>query len=269
MEIKEYVKLRKEAIKDEIAKMTIVPKLIIIQINNDEASNAYVKGKMKDLGYIGANFEHINLPIETTQEQLFRIIDQYNNDNTCDGILVQMPLPKGIDEELVKERITPLKDVDGFHPMSSYVPCTPKGIIDYLIAEGVEFKGKNAVVIGRSNIVGKPAAKLLLSLNCNVTVLHSKTSNEDMRFYLEHADIVIVAVGKKYFIDKSYKLKDSAVIVDVGINRVDGVLYGDCEPNLNVRLQTPVPGGVGLLTRLTMLENLLLCYRERRNKDGI
>ena len=187
----------------------------------------------------------------------------YNYNDDVDGILVQMPLPKHIDEAKVKETINPVKDVDGFHPLSKCIPCTPKGIIDYLKNENVEFTGKNAVVIGRSNIVGKPVAHLLLGLNCNVTVLHSRTSKEDMNFYLAHADIVVVAVGKKYFLSDQ-PLKDTAVVVDVGINRVDGKLYGDCAPNLKVRLQTPVPGGIGLLTRVSMLENLLICYNNRR-----
>ena len=263
MEIKEYVKERKAYLTDLINHLPVPPKLVIIQVNEDEASMAYIRGKIKDLSAINASYEHIKLPLDISEEALLSVIEQYNHDETVDGILVQMPLPKGIDEEKVKEAVTPLKDVDGFHPLSSYIPCTPKGIIDYLENEKIEFSGKNAVVIGRSNIVGKPMAKLLLNKNCNVTVLHSKTTKEDMAFYLKHADIVVVAVGRKYFIDEQ-ELKKSAVIVDVGINRVDGILYGDCRPNLDVKLQTPVPGGVGLLTRLSMLENLILCYKTRR-----
>ena len=263
MEIKEYVKSRKEYLTNTINKLTSKPHLLIIQVNNDEASNAYVKGKKKDLDLIGAKYTHLSLPLDTKEEELLKLIEENNLNNEIDGILVQMPLPRHINEAKVKEAVAPIKDVDGFHPLSKCIPCTPKGIIDYLKNEQIEFTGKNAVVIGRSNIVGKPVAKLLLDLNCNVTILHSRTTKTDMDFYLAHADIVVVAVGKKYFLSEQ-PLKDSAVIVDVGINRVDGKLYGDCAPNLNVRLQTPVPGGIGLLTRLAMLENLLVCYNNRR-----
>lgn len=263
MEIKEFVKLKKQALTDTINNLVEKPHLLIIQVNNDEASNAYVKGKKKDLDLIGARCSHLELPLTISEQELLNVIKMNNYNDDVDGILVQMPLPKHINETKVKETISPIKDVDGFHPLSKCIPCTPKGIIDYLKAENVEFNGKNAVVIGRSNIVGKPVAHLLLGLNCNVTILHSRTSKEDMNFYLAHADIVVVAVGKKHFLNDQ-PLKDSAVIVDVGINRVDGKLYGDCAPNLNVKLQTPVPGGIGLLTRVAMLENLLVCYNNRR-----
>ena len=224
-----------------------------------------MKGKIKDLTLINARFTHILLDVDTKMDELIDLINKFNKDDDVDGILVQMPLPKHINEQIIKETILPEKDVDGFHPMSTMVPCTPKGIIDYLKDLKIEFTSKNAVVIGRSNIVGKPVAKLLLGLNCNVTILHSKTKEEDMNRYLENADIVVVAVGKKEFI-KEQKLKPTCILVDVGINRVDGKLYGDCAQNLNVALQTPVPGGVGLLTRVSMLENLLLCYELRRGK---
>lgn len=263
MEIKEYVKIRKNEIKSLLDSFSTTPKLIIIQLNEDEASNAYVKGKIKDLTFVGARFEHILLPTPTKEDELLAIIDKYNKDSDVDAILVQMPLPPHINEDKIKEAIIPNKDIDGFHPMSKLNPCTPQGIINYLKKEEIEFTGKNAVVIGRSNIVGKPLAKMLLSLNCNVTILHSKTKEEDMAFYLKHADIVCVAVGKKYFIETQV-LKEDTVVVDVGINRIDGVLYGDCAPNLKVKLQTPVPGGVGLLTRLTLLDNLLICYELNR-----
>lgn len=264
MEIKEYVAMRKNWMKNEISTFNEIPHLVIIQVNQDEASNAYVKGKIKDLTFIGAKYTHELLPLDISEEALIEKINMYNNDNTVDAILVQMPLPKHISEETIKNTISPLKDVDGFHALSKYIACTPKGIIDYLKNENVDFTGKNACVIGRSNIVGKPVAKLLLNLNCNVTVLHSKTTKEDMAFYLKHADIVVVAVGRKYFINEQ-ELKPSAILVDVGINRFEGKLYGDCAPGLNVALQTPVPGGVGLLTRVALLENLFLCYNNRRS----
>ncbi len=263
MEIKEYVKFRKEYLKQEINKCDKIPHLVIIQVNNDEASNAYVRGKIKDLTEIEARYTHDLLPIDTSEAALVDLIDKYNQDDDVDGILVQMPLPKHISEQLIKEVIIPSKDVDGFHPMSKLIPCTPKGIIDYLKHEQVDFRGKNAVVIGRSNIVGRPVAKLLLDLDANVTILHSKTSKLDLENYLKNADIVVCAVGKKWFISEQ-ELKPTAIVVDVGINRVDKKLYGDCAPGLNVTMQTPVPGGVGLLTRISMLENLLECYKLRK-----
>ena len=257
MTIKEYVAYRKEEIKAIIASKEVKPSLTIVQVNDDPASNAYVKGKLKDGTELGANVNLIKLPT-TTEPELLDLIDKLNNDSSVDGFIVQMPLPNGIDEEKVKLAVSPSKDVDGFHPLSSLYPCTPLGILNYLKHEGIDFKGKNAVVIGRSNIVGKPMAKILLAQNCNVTVLHSKTTPEDMRFYVKHADIIVIAIGRAGFLDKSFEYKDSAVVVDVGITRTDEGLKGDAEKDLAVRIQTPVPGGVGLLTRLALFENLLL-----------
>lgn len=262
MEIKEYVAKRKAYLTDLIESLPSKPKLVIIQVNEDEGSKAYIRGKIKDLTEIKADFIHVKLPLDISEEDLIKEIVKYNFDDTVDGILVQMPLPRQINEDNIKMAVTPLKDVDGFHPVSSYSPCTPKGIIDYLESLNYDFKDKNALVIGRSNIVGKPVAKLLLDRNCNVTIVHSKTSKENLDIYLKNADLIVVAVGKKYIIENQ-ELKPTAYVVDVGINRVDGKLYGDCAPNLPVALQTPVPGGVGLLTRLSMLENLILCYRRR------
>ena len=256
MTIKEYVAKRKEEIKAEVASMSRKPKLVIVQLNEDEASKAYIKGKLKDAAELGVE-ELIKLPIETSQEELLLKIDELNKDNSIDGFIVQMPLPRQIDEEKVKEAVSPSKDVDGFHPLSTLNPCTPQGIINYLKSENIEFCGKNAVVLGRSNIVGKPMAKLLLKENCNVTVLHSKTSEEDKNFYISHADIIVVAIGRQFFLDQRFNYKPSAVVVDVGINRDETGLHGDAVPNLPVRLQTPVPGGVGLITRLALYENLL------------
>jgi len=260
MIIKDYVIKRKQELKDIVSKLSIKPTLIIIQVNDDPASDAYVRGKLKDGAEVGMNVKLDKQSPSISEEELIKLINKYNNDNSVHGLIVQMPLPKHINEEHIKLAVNPIKDVDGFHPLSRFAPCTPKGIIDYLKEEGVNMTGANACVIGRSNIVGKPMQKLLLKENCNVTQMHSKTTKEDMHFYLEHADIIVVAVGRKYFLDHSYKLKKSAVVVDVGINRDNEGLKGDAEPNLDVKLQTPVPGGVGLLTRLTLLVNLLEAY---------
>ncbi len=261
MTIKEFVKSRKEELKVEFANYKNAPKFVIVQMNEDPASEAYIRGKLKDGAELGVNVELRKFPMDFSMEQLLKEIDSLNNDKDVAGFIVQMPLPKQIDEETVKLAISPKKDVDGFHPLSKLNPCTPQGIMNYLDHEGIELLGKNAVVIGRSNIVGKPMAKLLLSRSTNVTVLHSKTKFEDMHRYIENADIVVVAVGKKYLIDNKFIFKKDAVVVDVGINRDDEGLKGDCLPNLPVKLQTPVPGGVGLITRLALYENLLKIYK--------
>jgi len=263
MTIKEYIKARKEEIKSEVSKMAKKPTLVIIQLNEDEASKAYVKGKLKDAAELGIDAKLMKFPVEMSEKALLKEIDKLNKNKKVDGFIVQMPLPKQIDEEKVKVAVAPEKDVDGFHPMSELNPCTPQGIMNYLKHEGTAFLGKNAVVIGRSNIVGKPMAKMLLKESCNVTVLHSKTSKEDMARYLKNADIVVVAVGRKHLITKEFEFKKSAILVDVGINRDEEGLHGDIEPGLPVALQTPVPGGVGLLTRLALLENLLKIHGRR------
>ena len=257
MTIKEYVKYKKAEIRDLVLNMARKPKLVIVQINEDEASYAYIRGKLKDAADLGVNAELIKLPLDTTESELLKKIDELNHDSSVDGFIVQMPLPKHINEETVKLAISPEKDVDGFHPLSKLDPCTPRGIMNYLNFEKVEIQGKNAVVIGRSNIVGKPMAKLLLKANANVTVLHSKTSFEDMHRYIANADIIVIAIGKANFLDNKFDYKPDAIIVDVGINRLEDGLHGDAVNGLPVKLQTPVPGGVGLLTRLALYENLL------------
>ena len=257
MIVKEYVKQRKEEIKELVAKMERKPSIAIVQVNEDAGSNAYVKGKLKDAAELGVSADLIKLPLDISQEELLKVIDELNNDTIHDGFIVQMPLPKQIDEDTIKLAVSPKKDVDGFHPLSSLSPCTPKGIMNYLHFEGIQILCKNAVVIGRSNIVGKPMAKLLLKESANVTVLHSKTTLEDMSRYIANADIIVVAIGKKHFLDNRFQYKETAAVIDVGISRDEDGLHGDALPNLPVKLQTPVPGGVGLLTRLALYENLL------------
>ena len=257
MTIKEYVAQRKEEIRNLVNGLDVKPAIAIVQVNEDAGSCAYVRGKLKDAAELGINADLIKLPLETSQEELLKVINELNSDKVHDGFIVQMPLPKQINEDIVKLAVSPKKDVDGFHPLSSLNPCTPKGIINYLHFEQIPLQGKNAVIIGRSNIVGKPMAKLLLKENMNVTVLHSKTSQEDMAFYIAHADVIVIAIGKAGFLDNRFVYKKDAVIIDVGISRTEDGLKGDALPDLPVRLQTPVPGGVGLLTRLALYENLL------------
>ncbi|MCD8209684.1 MAG: bifunctional 5,10-methylenetetrahydrofolate dehydrogenase/5,10-methenyltetrahydrofolate cyclohydrolase [Coprobacillus sp.] len=260
MEIVDYVKEEKERIKEQVATLPSAPYFVIIQVNDDEGSNIYVSGKIKDASELGIRVRHIKLEEDTSEETLLELIDDLNNSADVHGIIVQLPVPKHIDPTHVKAAIAPNKDIDGFNPFSHFEACTPRGIIDYLKEENIQIEGQNCVVIGRSEIVGKPMAKLFLKLNGNVTILHSKTKREDMERYVENADILVVATGRKGLIDHTFKFKESAVVVDVGISRVDGKLYGDCEPGLPVRLQTPVPRGVGLLTRLALMENVLEAY---------
>ncbi len=258
MEIREFVKERKLSLARQIAGMKRPPHLMIILANDDPASASYDRGKMKDGAEIGADVEMTKFPPDVSEETLLGTIERFNQDESIDGIIVQLPLPKHISEEKVKLAVSPSKDVDGFHPLSTFSPCTPLGIIRYLEEEKFPFRGKNAVVLGRSNIVGKPMAKLLTAKDCNVTMLHSKTSEEDKAFYLGHADLIVVAIGKLGYLDHRFAFKKDAFIVDVGINRgEDGKLHGDVVPGLPVALQTPVPGGVGLLTRLALMENLV------------
>lgn len=267
MTVKEYVKERKLSLKDDFSKLKKPVKFVIVQMNNDEASNIYIKGKLKDANELGVNAVLHHLDSNLSMEYLSNEIEKLNEDKTVTGFIVQMPLPKQIDEEKVKQLVNYKKDVDGFNPLSSLNPCTPQGIMNYLDHEHVQILGKNAVVIGRSNIVGKPMAKMLLARSANVTVLHSKTKFEDMHRYIKYADIIVVAVGKKHLLDNRFEYKKDAVVIDVGINRDSEGLHGDAINNLPVALQTPVPGGVGLLTRLALYENLYKIAKE--NEDGI
>ena len=258
MDIREYVHFSKEAIKKEIASFSRVPCLSIITVGDDPASEAYVRGKKKDASEVGINALHSVFPSDVSEEEVLSLIRKQNEDPSIDGIIVQLPLPRHISEQKINETVSPLKDVDGFTPTSRYKPCTPKGIVDYLAFSDFPFSSSNAVVIGRSQIVGKPMAKMLLEKNMNVTVLHSKTKEEDKAFYIAHADLIVVATGRRGILDSHYRYKPSAYVMDVGINRDEtNHLHGDCEKGLPVAYQSPVPGGVGLLTRLALLTNLL------------
>ena len=254
--IKEYVANKKLALKEKLKDNNL--KAVIVQVGNVEASNRYVRNKIKDLEEVGITAELLKFPEDISEEALLTQIYQLNMDDSVTGYLVQLPLPKHINEEVINLNIWPVKDIDGFHPESKTLAATPLGVYTYLKDMNYDFSGKNAVIIGRSHIVGRPMHKLLLDANMNVTILHTKTSEEDKRFYLEHADLIVVAAGKAGVVNKSYKLKESAVIMDVGINfNEEGKLIGDCEKDLPVAFQSPVPGGCGLLTRLAVIENLI------------
>lgn len=255
--IKEYVAEKKERLKNELLSKSTL-KMVIVQVGHVPASDRYVRNKAKDAAEVGINCEIDNLPEDISEPELLKLLDGLNNDETVTGYLVQLPLPKYISEEKVKLAIAPEKDIDGFHPLSKTVPATPLGIYNYLKDMKYEFQGKNAVVIGRSNIVGKPMAQLLLKESMNVTVLHSKTKEIDKIFYLKHADLIVVATGHRNTLTKDYALNPEAIVFDVGINvKEDGKLCGDCEPDLPVAFQSPVPGGCGLLTRMSVIDNLI------------
>jgi methylenetetrahydrofolate dehydrogenase (NADP+)/methenyltetrahydrofolate cyclohydrolase len=254
--IKEYVEKKKVELR--LLTWDTALKAVIVQVGDVEASNRYVRNKIKDLNECGIETDLIKFSEDITEAQLLHTLADLNGDPTVTGYLVQLPLPKHISEEKVNLAIDPKKDIDGFHPLSKTVAATPLGVYTYLKDMKYDFSGKNAVIIGRSNIVGKPMHKLLLDANMNVVMLHTKTTEEDKRFYLANVDLIVVAAGRRNILDSSYHLKESAVVMDVGINFTDeGKLVGDCEPGLDVAFQSPVPGGCGLLTRLAVIENLI------------
>ena len=248
-----------------------VPHLVVILVGDDPASVSYVTGKAKASQVVGIENTTIRRPSDISEEELLGLIRELNADDTVDGILVQLPLPEHISEARVIETISKDKDVDGFHPLNvaalwqkqpCTLPCTPKGIIKMLKAAGVEIKGKRAVVIGRSNIVGLPVAKLLLDENATVTIAHSRTA--DLPSVTREADILVVAIGRPRFVTADM-VKDGAAVIDVGVNRdpETGKLCGDVdfaaiEPKASVI--TPVPGGVGPMTICCLMENTIECF---------
>lgn len=263
--IKEYCSECKTAIREIIEQdftdFIKKPTLAVFQIGNNEASTRYIRNKKKDCEEVGINFEWYYYPEEITTNALVQEIKDMND--YVDGLIVQMPLPDHIDITAIKQAINPKKDVDGFHSNSRFRPCTPTGIIDYLIDGcGYNFEGKNVTIFGRSDIVGKPLADMLLELDATVTLCHSKTRNA--WDHINTADLIISAVGKAGFLN-CYAIH--VPVVDVGINfDENGKLVGDCF-NTENRDVTPVPGGVGLLTRVALLENTLLAAQLRRKED--
>lgn len=239
--------------------------LAVIQVGEDPASSVYVRNKKRACEYIGIRSVSYEIPETTTQEELLAIIDDCNNDPEINGILVQLPLPEHIDEDTVIKAIAPEKDVDGFHPQSvgamtigepGFLPCTPAGIIQLLKRSDIDIEGKECVIVGRSNIVGKPMALLLLRENGTVTICHSRT--KDLREVTKRADILVVAIGKPKFIDASY-IKEGAVVIDVGIHRnQENKLCGDVDYESvapHTSAITPVPGGVGPMTIAMLMNN--------------
>lgn len=266
--------IRKE-LKDEVKTLNdknITPHLTVILVGDNPASQSYVKGKKKASAEVGISSEVIELPIDTTEETLLNKIVELNNNDRVHGILVQLPLPSQINEQKVIETIDPKKDVDGFHPINigkmmqgkeTFISCTPYGIMKMLKSKNIDISGKHAVVLGRSNIVGKPVGQLLLNENATVTYCHSKTEN--LTKYTLDADILIAAIGKEHFI-KAEHVKKDAVVIDVGINRTDeGKLTGDVDFDGVQEIAsyiTPVPKGVGPMTITMLLENTVKAAKQ-------
>ena len=251
------------------------PCLMVVIVGNNPASQSYVRGKIKATEYVGFEGSLVSLPEDVTEDALIAEIERLNQNELVDGILVQLPLPKHISEDRVIASISPEKDVDGFHATNvarlwlnqpCIVPCTPKGVIVMLDRAGIEITGKNAVVVGRSNIVGKPVAKLLLDRNATVTIAHSRTKN--LKEVCRQADILVAAVGRPLMLTADY-IKPGAAVIDVGINRLeDGRLVGDVDFEGAKEIAgaiTPVPGGVGPMTITMLMRNTIECFLRRMN----
>ncbi len=277
---KKISKQIKDELKEEVQRLGESGKnacLAVVQVGNDPASTVYVNNKKKACAYIGIGSKSYELPEATTEEELVALVEDLNADETVNGILVQLPLPAHIDADRIIRTISPDKDVDGFHPVSvgrlwigekGFLSCTPAGIIQLLKRSGIAIEGKECVVIGRSNIVGKPMAALLLRENGTVTVAHSRT--KDLKEVAKRADILIVAIGKKRFITSEY-IKEGAVVIDVGMHRdASGHLCGDVdfedvEPHTSAI--TPVPGGVGPMTIAMLMDNCVETMRSQEERS--
>lgn len=269
--VKERVKGEVEALKQQ----GITTGLAVIIVGEDPASKVYVANKKKACEALGIISEEYALPADTTQEQLLALIDKLNNKKSINGILCQLPLPKHLDEQAVINAILPEKDVDAFHPQNvgkimlgdyDFVPCTPAGIMEMLAYENIDIEGKTCVVIGRSNIVGKPMGMLLLHKNGTVTICHSRTKN--LKEVCANADILVAAVGRPRFVTADM-VKEGAVVIDVGINRVDGKLVGDVDFEAvkdKCEAITPVPGGVGPMTIAMLMQNTLTAAKKQNKR---
>lgn len=263
----------KEDLRSEIGLLEVKPTLVVISVGDDPASKVYVRQKEKCAKYVGINYIHLNYE-SITEDELLEKIDQLNNDSSINGVIVQLPLPDYLNSTKIVNAISPDKDVDGLTYINAgrllnnekcLVSCTPKGIMYLLEYEKIDLTGKNAVVIGRSILVGKPMMNLLINANATVTLCHSRT--KDIEKITKKADILVVAIGKKHFVKRDM-VKKNAVVIDVGINRVDDKLYGDVDYDDvfdKVRKITPVPGGVGPMTVVMLMSNVLEAYKNQNN----
>lgn len=256
----------------------IAPGLAVVIVGDDPASRVYVNNKKKDCAEVGINSEEYTLSAETTQVELMQLINTLNNKKEMNGILVQMPLPKHLDEKAVIDAISPIKDVDAFHPVNvgkimigdyDFLPCTPAGVMELLKDAGINANGKECVVVGRSNIVGKPMSMMLLHQSGTVTICHSRT--KDLAEVTKRADILVAAVGRAELITADM-VKEDAVVIDVGMNKnAEGKLVGDVnfeEVSKKASYITPVPGGVGPMTRAMLLKNTLKAAKIQNNIDS-
>lgn len=259
---KEYTKIRKGELAQYIKDRQLNPSLVVVQLGDRPESNSYIRGKVKDCEEVGIGCRVVKLVNETGEKTLLDLIQELNAQSDVHGIVVQLPLPKHIDVKKIQEAIDPAKDVDGFNCISKFEPCTPLGVINYLKYNGYEFEGKNALVIGRSDIVGKPLARMLTDLDCTVTLAHSKTRT--ITRHMVDADITFTCINEIGHYDLSYKHKLSPYVIDIGLGAdKDGKLCGNLSRELaewhkevwNKELCISGIGGVGLLTRLSLLEN--------------
>ena len=265
-----------DELRDEVSNLSIKPKLVVIQVGNNEASNVYIKQKCNMCSYIGYKFEHINLAGNFSTDMIIDVINEINNDNSVSGILVQLPLPSEIDTNKVVNSISPLKDVDGltdlnngmlFHNKDALYSCTPYGVMELLDRYNISVSGKNVVIVGRSDLVGKPMSVMMLNKDATVTVCHSKTKN--LSEYTKSADILVVAVGRPNFIT-SDMVREGAVVIDVGISRLENGLCGDVDfESVKDKCSyiTPVPGGVGPMTVAMLGKNILKAYKIQNNMN--
>lgn len=263
----------KDELRAKVEKLVVKPKLVVISVGDNPASKVYVGQKEKCANYIGIDYEHKHFD-SISDDELVKVIEKLNKDTKVNGVIVQLPLPDGMNETRIVNTIIPEKDVDGLTYLNaglllnnetSLVSCTPKGIMELLKRENVNLVGANAVVIGRSILVGKPMMNLLINANATVTMCHSKT--KDLEKITRKADVLVVAIGKKHFVTRDM-VKRGAVVIDVGINRVDGKLYGDVnfdDVYSKVKKITPVPGGVGPMTVVMLMKNVIESY-EKQNR---
>ena len=275
---KSIKKIILDELKEEVSKLEEKPKLVVIQVGNNEASNVYIKQKAKMAEHIGYGYEHIKLEEDTTTDKILEIIDRLNKDDNVNGVMVQMPLPKQIDTDIIQNAVIPIKDVDGlsdmnagllFHNKDALYSCTPYGVMELLKRYNISLEGKNAVVVGRSNLVGKPMGMMLLNAGATVTVCHSKT--KDIEKITKKADILISCVGKAKFITKDM-VKKGSVVIDVGITRSEEGLCGDVdfiEVAPNTKYITPVPGGVGPMTVAMLGMNVMKDYKEQKGIKNV
>ena len=263
-----------DEIKEEVKTLSVRPKLVVVQVGNNEASNVYIKQKKNMCEYVGYDYEHIKLESNITESKLLDVINGLNNDDSVNGILVQLPLPAGIDSNKVVNSISPLKDVDGltdlnngmlFHGKDALYSCTPYGVMEILDRYNISVSGKNVVIVGRSDLVGKPMAMMMLNKDATVTICHSKTKN--LSEYTKNSDILVVAVGRPNFITGDM-VSDDTIVVDVGINRTEEGICGDVDFSSvkdKAKYITPVPGGVGQMTVAMLAKNVLKAYKMQRN----